>query len=188
MRKKLWAGKQAERRDHMARLRRRLCGATYFALLNDLDAFAQAPPLLLTAAGPAGQVLEARVERGLAEVLDLADRAAAADELGDGSTCSTRSAKPRSGCGTPSRRSPSRTWGPGEGTADQAGGFELGAGPSARMHLATDVQDALGAHRDSVMFQKHVRGSARTGPEGGAQRLRLRGAVSGRSWPSRTSR
>ena len=146
VRQQLWAGKQAERRDHMARLRRRLCGAMIFALLNDLDAFVQAPPLLLTAAGRAGEVLEARVERGLAEVLDLADRAAAADELGERIDLlhevrktakrlryAVKAVAVKDAVGRGKRTRP---------------GFRARRGPCSAAHaLATDVQDALGAHR-----------------------------------------
>jgi CHAD domain-containing protein len=167
VRKQLWAGMQAERRDHMARLRRRLCGGPYFALLNDLDAFVHAPPLLLAAAGPAGRVLEARVEHGLAEVMALADRAAAADEQEERIDLLHEVRKTAKRLRYAVKAVAVKEVEPGGGDRVQAAGFALGATPSARMHLAEDVQDALGTHRDSVMFQKHVRDSARLARKAG---------------------
>ncbi|WP_345154345.1 CYTH and CHAD domain-containing protein [Arthrobacter ginkgonis] len=165
--KKLWAGKEAERQDHLARLRHRMCGAKYFALFDDLDAFAQAPQLLLVAAGPAGQVLEARLERGIAEVLDLAGRAAAAEVRDDRIELLHEVRKTAKRLRYAVKSVNIRDVGPGRGDADQAAGFEVGPGPSAHMRLATDVQDALGTHRDSVMFQRYLRRSTGRGRKAG---------------------
>ncbi|GER23669.1 CHAD domain-containing protein [Zafaria cholistanensis] len=171
VRKQLWAGKNAERRDQMARLDRRLGGARYLALLNDLDAFAAAPPLLLAAAGPASQVLETRVERGLAEVLALAGRAAAADGHGERTDLLHEVRKTAKRLRYAVKAVAVDNVGPGgvdgEAGGTRTAGFTLGPGPSARMHLAADVQDALGRHRDSVMFQKYVRDSARQARKAG---------------------
>ncbi len=147
----------AQYRQAYGELLEELNSLDYFRLLTALDGFAARPPL---AAGPDGRsarkAIRRAVKRQQRKVLELVD-AAAGEEDAAARIQLLHGVRKRSKRLRYAIRSVSA-----------ASGFDFGSKLNAVLATAEDIQDALGAHRDSVMFQEFVATTAREAHRSGA--------------------